>query len=141
VTDTNDFNDFNTKVIDEFRANAGKVSGMFDSMPMVLLTHTGAKSGVQRTTPLVNTMDGDKVVIIASMGGAPTNPAWYHNLVANPTITVERGTEKYQARARETSGDERDRLFAQQAEQMPQFAEYQAKTDRVIPVFVLEPID
>lgn len=141
MTDTNDFNDFNAKVVDEFRANAGKVGGVFEGMPMVLVTHTGAKSGVQRTTPLVHSKDGDKVVIIASMGGAPTNPAWYHNLVAHPEVTVEVGADTYQARARETSGDERDRLYAAQAEQMPNFAEYQANTDRRIPLFVLEPVD
>ncbi|MCU1359305.1 MAG: nitroreductase family deazaflavin-dependent oxidoreductase [Ilumatobacteraceae bacterium] len=133
-------NDFNATVIDEFRANGGNVSGVFEGMPMVLLTHTGAKSGVQRTTPLVHSMDGDKVVVAASMGGAPTNPAWYHNMVAHPEVTVEHGTAKYQAIAREATGAERDRLYAQQAKEMPQFAEYQSNTDRVIPVFVLEPI-
>jgi deazaflavin-dependent oxidoreductase (nitroreductase family) len=141
VTDANAFNDFNSTVIDEFRSNGGNVSGVFEGMPMVLITHTGAKTGVQRTTPLVHSLDAGKVVVIASMGGAPTSPAWYHNMVANPEVTVEVGTNTYQARAVEAKGGERDRLFAQQAEQMPQFAEYAQKTDRVIPVLVLEPID
>ena len=103
--------DFNTQVINEFRANAGVVGGYFEGKPMVLVTHTGAKSGVERTTPLVCSTDGDRVVIIASMGGAPTNPAWYHNMVANPTVTVELGTETYTATAAEVTGDERQRFL------------------------------
>ncbi|CAN5612531.1 nitroreductase family deazaflavin-dependent oxidoreductase [soil metagenome] len=141
MTDANAFNDFNAKVIDEFRTTGGKVSGVFDGMPMVLVTHTGAKSGTERTTPLVHSMDGDNVLVIASMGGAPTSPAWYHNMKANPAVTVELGTEKFQARAVEATGDERTRLYDQQAALLPQFAEYAAKTDRVIPVIVLEPLD
>ena len=140
MTDANEINDFNAKVIDEFRANAGVVGGYFAGAQMVLLTHTGAKSGTQRTTPLVCTTDDDKIVIIASMGGAPTHPAWYHNLVANPEVTVEFGTNSYQARAVEVTGDDRRRLFDQQAAVMPQFKDYEAKTTRTIPVFVLEPI-
>ena len=131
-------NDFNEKLIAEFRANGGQVSGMFAGRPMLLLTTTGAKSGQQRTTPLVHTRDGDKIVVIASKGGAPTNPAWYHNLVANPTVTVELGTEKFPARATVVTGAERDRLFAAQAALMPAFAEYETKTTRKIPVVVLE---
>ncbi|MFZ4720013.1 MAG: nitroreductase family deazaflavin-dependent oxidoreductase [Ilumatobacteraceae bacterium] len=132
-----DMNDYNQQIIAEFRANGGKVGGRFDGMPMVLVTHTGAKSGVQRTTPLVCSHDGDDVVIIASMGGAPSNPAWYHNLVANPTVTVENGTDTYTATAVETHDDERLQLFAGQAAIMPFFNDYQAKTTRVIPVFRL----
>jgi deazaflavin-dependent oxidoreductase (nitroreductase family) len=134
-------NDFNTNVINEFRTTGGAVSGPFEGMNMVLLTHTGAKSGVERTTPLVCSTDNGKAVIVASMGGAPVNPAWYHNLVANPVVTVERGTDKYQARAVEASPAERQRLFDQHAEIMPGFKDYQTKTTRLIPVFVLEPID
>ncbi|MCB1000412.1 MAG: nitroreductase family deazaflavin-dependent oxidoreductase [Acidimicrobiales bacterium] len=138
--------DFNARVIAEFRANGGVCGGNFEGMPMVLVTHRGAKSGVERTTPLVHSTtdastDGrpaGDVVIIASMGGAPSNPAWYHNLVANPDVTVEVGTDTYRARAREAHGDERQRLFDQQAERMPFFHDYAAKTSRVIPVFVLE---
>jgi deazaflavin-dependent oxidoreductase (nitroreductase family) len=131
-------NDFNEKLIVEFRANGGKVGGMFSGAPMLLLTTTGARSGQQRTTPLVHTRDGDRIVVIASKGGAPTSPAWYHNLVANPTVTVELGTEKFPAKATVVTGAERDRLFAAQAALMPNFAEYETKTTRKIPVVVLE---
>src|SRR5687767_12005419 len=94
-----DFNAFNKGIVEEFRANAGKVGGMFAGAPMVLLTTTGAKSGQQRTTPLVYTTDGDRLVVIASKGGAPTHPDWYHNVVKNPTVGVEVGSDKFQARA------------------------------------------
>ena len=133
-----DMNDFNQKVIAEFRANGGKVGPPFEGAPMLLLTTTGAKSGQQRTTPLVHTMDGDRLVVIASKAGAPNHPAWYHNLVANPTVTIEKGTERFQARARVAGDEERDRLYAAQARLMPNFAEYQQKTTRRIPVVVLE---
>lgn len=131
-------NDFNQQVIAEFRANGGKVGGPFADRSMLLLTTTGAKSGQPRTSPLVYTTDGDRIVIIASKGGAPTNPDWYHNLVAHPTATVELGTEKFQARATVTEGQERQRLYDLQAALMPGFAEYQKNTTRQIPVFVLE---
>jgi deazaflavin-dependent oxidoreductase (nitroreductase family) len=131
-------NDFNKNVIAEFRANEGKVGGMFSGAPMLLLTTTGAKSGQTRTTPLVHTRDGEKIVVIASKGGAPTSPAWYHNLVANPTVNVEVGTESFPARATVVTGPERDRLYAAQAALMPNFAEYQQRTTRQIPVVVLE---
>jgi len=133
-----DMNAFNTTVIEEFRANGGKVGGGFAGAPMVLLTTTGAKSGTKRTTPLVYLPDGDRVVVFASKGGAPTNPDWYHNVVANPEVTVEVGGESYQARAVVAEQAERDRLFAEQASRMPNFAEYAEKTTRVIPVVVLE---
>jgi deazaflavin-dependent oxidoreductase (nitroreductase family) len=106
-----DMNEFNRKIIEEFRANAGKVGGPFAGAPMILITHKGAKSGRSYTTPLVYSRDGDRFVIVASKAGAPNNPAWYHNLVTNPTVTVEIGTEKFQARASVTSGEERERLF------------------------------
>src|SRR5262245_1407507 len=99
-------NDFNQKVIAECRANGGKVRPPFAGAPMLLLTTTGAKSGQQRTTPLVHTTDGDDLVVLASKGGAPNHPAWYHNLVANPTVTIERGTERFEARARVATGEE-----------------------------------
>lgn len=134
-------NDFNQQVIAEFRANDGKVGGPFAGSPMLLLTTTGAKSGQSRTTPLVYTTDGDRIVIIASKAGAPTNPDWYHNLVAHPTATVEMGAEKFQTRATVAEGAERERLYNHQAEQMPGFAEYQKKTTRQIPVVVLERAD
>jgi deazaflavin-dependent oxidoreductase (nitroreductase family) len=140
MANTADFNDFNRQMIEAFRTNGGKGIGPFENAPVMLLTTIGAKSGQPRTTPLVYTTDGDRVVIIASKGGAPTHPAWYHNLVANPEVTVEIGTEKYQARADVPTGAERERLFSQQAAQMPGFAEYQRKTTRVIPVVVLDRI-
>ncbi|MHB8646277.1 MAG: nitroreductase family deazaflavin-dependent oxidoreductase [Thermomicrobiales bacterium] len=131
-------NDFNQQVIAEFRANGGKVGGPFADRAMLLLTTTGAKSGQPRTSPLVYTTDGDRIVIIASKGGAPTNPDWFHNLGANPTATVEVGTERFQARATVVEGEERQRLYDAQAAIMPGFAEYQQKTTRQIPVVVLE---
>ena len=132
--------DFNQGVIDEFRANEGVVGGPFAGAPMILVTHTGAKSGIKRTTPLVCSRDGDDVVIVASMGGAPTHPQWYHNMIANPEVGVEIGTDSYRAQVIEATGAERDRLFAAQAAIMPNFDEYQAKTSRVIPVLVLRRI-
>lgn len=127
-------NDFNQQVIAEFRANGGKVGGNFEGRPMVLLTTTGAKSGEQRTTPVMYRREGDAIYVFASMAGAPTSPAWYHNMVANPRITVEVGTEKYEAIATVLDRAERDRIYAAQAAQYPNFAEYEAKTTRVIPV-------
>jgi deazaflavin-dependent oxidoreductase (nitroreductase family) len=130
--------EFNRLLIEEFRSNGGKVTGQFAGRPLLLLTSTGAKSGRAYTTPLVYTKDEERLVIIASKGGAPTNPDWYHNLVAHPTATVELPGERFQAKAVVTIGAERDRLFNQQAEQMPNFAEYQRNTTRKIPVIVLE---
>ena len=132
-----DMKSFNEQVIEEFRANEGKVGGMFEGAPMILLTAVGAKSGEPRISPLVYTTDGDQMVIIASKGGAPTNPDWYYNLVANPVATAEVGTETFPVTATEATGDERKRLFDQMAAIMPNFAEYQRKTDREIPVFTL----
>jgi deazaflavin-dependent oxidoreductase (nitroreductase family) len=133
-----DFVDFNQRVIAEFRANGGKVGGMFDGVPMLLLTTTGAKSGLPRVAPLAYTTDGDRLVVIASKGGAPTHPDWYHNLLANPTARVEVGTEAFAARATVAEGAVRDRLFDAMAAKMPNFAEYQRSTTRRIPVVVLE---
>jgi deazaflavin-dependent oxidoreductase (nitroreductase family) len=135
----NDFAAFNRNLIAHFRANAGDIKeGVFKGAPVLLLTTRGAKSGTTYVSPLAYTRDGDRVVIIASKGGAPTNPGWFHNLVANPIVTVEVGPEKYEAKAIVTEGDERDRLFAAQAAMMPNFAEYQQNTSRRIPVVVLE---
>ena len=136
-----ELNEFNQQVISEFRANQGKVGGQLANMPMLLLTMTGAKSGRALTRPLVYTTDGDRIVVIASFAGAPNNPPWYHNLIANPVATVELGSERFQVRAETTSGEERQRLFNRQAEQMPIFADYQKKTTRQIPVIVLKRID
>ena len=132
--------DFNTKLIEEYRANGGKVSGPFANAPLLLLTTTGAKSGKQRTIPIVYTRDGDRYIVIASKGGMPTNPDWYHHLVANPQATIEVGTETIPVDAELlNSGEERDRLYRAQADLMPNFDEYQQKTTRVIPVVVLTP--
>ncbi len=129
--------DFNLNIINEFRANGGETSGPFKGRPLLLLTTKGAKSGNEGTTPLVYSRDGDRYVIIASMGGAPKHPAWYHNIVANPNVTLEVGTEKFQATAAVAEEPERTRLYNAQAEMMPAFTEYQQKTTRVIPVVVL----
>jgi deazaflavin-dependent oxidoreductase (nitroreductase family) len=134
-----DMDDFNRAIIDEFRANDGKVGGPFEGAPVLLLTATGAKSGQQRTTPVMYLPDGDRMVIFASKGGAPNNPAWYHNLRANPAATVEVGTDKLDVEAVVTKGDERERLFREQAERYPQFADYETKTTRQIPVVALQP--
>jgi deazaflavin-dependent oxidoreductase (nitroreductase family) len=130
--------DFNKNLIEEYRANQGKVSGMFENMPLLILTTKGAKTGLPREHPLAYTKDGDRLIIIASKGGAPTNPNWYHNVVANPEVTVEVGSEKFQAKAIVTEGDERQRLFDNQAALMPGFADYQRNTTRILPVIALE---
>jgi deazaflavin-dependent oxidoreductase (nitroreductase family) len=136
-----ELDDFNQGVIKEFRANQGKVSGQMAGMPVLLLTTTGAKTGRALTRPLVYTRDGDRIVIIASFAGSPRNPSWYHNLVANPVATVELGPDKFQVRATVTSGEERQRLFDRQAQQMAIFREYQSKTTRQIPVLTLTRIN
>jgi deazaflavin-dependent oxidoreductase (nitroreductase family) len=129
----------NQNLIKEFRANGGKaVSGPFVNAPLLLLTTTGAKSGKPFTTPLVYTKDGNRIVIIASKGGFPKHPAWFHNLKAHPMTTIELGTEKFQAKAVITTNPERQRLFDAQAKLMPAFSEYQKATTRQIPVVVLE---
>ena len=133
-------NDFNAKLIAEFRENDGRIGGAFDNTPLVLITHTGAQSGRQRTNPLAYSRDGDDLVVIASKAGAPTNPDWYHNIVANPEVTVELPGERYRARARVATGAERDRLYAAMAESLPNFSDYQRKTTRTIPVIVIERI-
>ncbi|MER7450505.1 nitroreductase family deazaflavin-dependent oxidoreductase [Nocardia beijingensis] len=132
--------DWNTQIIEEFRANQGKVGGPFAGRELLLLTSTGAKSGRQRTNPLAFIRDGEDIVVIASKAGAPTNPDWYHNVRAHPEVTIEIGTETIEATATAiTDGPERDRLYAAMVEVMPGFAEYQEKTDRVIPVVKLTP--
>jgi deazaflavin-dependent oxidoreductase (nitroreductase family) len=131
--------DFNTQVVSEFRDNAGRVGGMFEGANMLLLHHTGAKSGTERVAPLVYLPDGDHYVIFASKGGAPENPAWYHNIKAKPDAKIEVGEETVEVEVQEAQGDERERLYAAQVAVMPQFAEYAEKTDRLIPVLVLSP--
>lgn len=129
--------EYNEQISAEFRAHGGKVGGRFEGRPMILVTATGAKSGEQRTTPLVYLPDGDRYLIFASKGGSPSHPAWYHNLKANPVATVEVGTEKFEAVATELTGAERDEVYAKQAGLVPAFADYQEKTTRTIPVIAL----
>ena len=131
--------DFNTQVISEFRENDGRVGGMFEGRPMILVHHVGARSGEARVAPLVYLPDGDRFIVFASKAGSPENPAWYHNLKANPQTVVEVGSDKIEVVADEVTGDERERLFEAQVAEMPQFAEYQTKTTRKIPVIALTP--
>jgi len=133
-------NDFNQSLIEEFRTNDGKLSGNFEGSPLLLLTTTGAKTGRTHTTPIVYLRDGEQVFVFASKGGAPTHPAWYHNLVANPEVTVELPGDRFGARAVVLEGAERDRVFDRQKVLMPNFAEYESKTTRLIPVIALERI-
>jgi deazaflavin-dependent oxidoreductase (nitroreductase family) len=128
--------DWNERNIREFRESGGKIA-QFGDAPVLLLTHTGAKSGVRRTNPLVYLPEGDVMYVFASKGGASTNPDWYHNLLANPVATVEVGTETFEIEAREVTGEERDRIFSRQSELWPQFAQYQRNTSRRIPVIAL----
>ena len=136
-----DMNDWNAKVIAEFRENGGKVGGPFEGAPMVLVHHTGARSGTERVTPLMYRPDeGDRIVIFASKAGAPDNPDWFHNLVANPETTIEIGDEAGVAvRATVLEGDERERIWSAQKAEVPQFAEYeQSAGGRQIPVIALD---
>ena len=130
--------DWNNNIIAEFRANEGRVGGPFKGAPMLLLHHTGAKSGKERVNPLMYLADGDRLLIFASKGGAPANPDWFHNLRANPPATVEVGTDKFAVEAEELTGEERDRLYAKQASLYPPFGDYQAKAGRTIPVVALK---
>lgn len=130
--------DFNKAIMAEFRANAGQLGGRFTGIPHLLLTTTGAKSGQSRTTPLRYLRDGERYIVIASKGGADTHPDWYYNLRANPVVTLEVGTEKFQARATIAEGEERDQLFAQVAAKWPLFEQYQQGTRRRLPVIILE---
>ena len=132
-------NEWNHKMIEEFRANGGKIAGMVAGtfLPMALLTTTGAKSGQQRVTPVVYVQEGDRLFVSASNGGMPTNPDWYHNILAHPEVTVEIGDRKFQAKAVAITGNERDEIYARQAKLMPNFAEYQQQTTRIIPVVEL----
>lgn len=133
------FNDFNRNIVKELRENGGKAGGMFEGAPMLILHSVGAKSGQPREAPLVYTGPAERPVIIASKGGAPTNPDWYHNLKANPETKIEINGETRNVRAVEVTGAERDRLYAQMVAERPDFGKYQENTTRIIPVFVLEP--
>ena len=132
-------NNFNESIIAEFRANGGKVGGYFANTPLLLLHTLGAKSGQPRTNPLAYITDGERFIVIASKGGAPSNPDWYYNVQAQPIVTVEFGNEQFQARATVVAeGPDRDRLYAKMAERNPGFAAYEQKTTRKIPAVVLE---
>jgi deazaflavin-dependent oxidoreductase (nitroreductase family) len=136
--ETATFHDFNRQIIDEFRANAGQVGGMFAGAPLLLLTTTGAKTGKTHIVPLAYTVDDGRYVVIGSKGGHTTHPDWFYNLRAHSEVTVEIGTESFPARAAIPAGAERQRLFDQMVRQMPNFAVYQSKTTRQLPVIVLE---
>ena len=133
-----DWLSLNQQVIDEFRANGGRCGGPFEGNPMVLLTTTGARSGLPRISPVTYTTDGDRWVLIASKAGADHHPAWYHNLVAHPEVVLEVGTERFAARARVAEEPERSRLYAERVAVMPRFDGYRQSTDRTIPVVVIE---
>ncbi len=135
-----EINERNKKIIDEFRANEGRVGGPFEGKSLLLLHTKGAKSQQERINPVACIQDGDRFVVFASKAGAPTNPDWYYNVVADPLVTVEVGTEKFQARASVAEEPERTRLYSQMVEVMPGFGEYQRNTTRVIPVIVLTPV-
>ncbi|HEY5423283.1 MAG TPA: nitroreductase family deazaflavin-dependent oxidoreductase [Ilumatobacteraceae bacterium] len=131
-------NDWNTRIIEEFRANGGKVGGQFAGAPLLLLHTTGAKTGQARVNPMMYLADGDDHVVFASKAGAPTNPDWYHNLVANPRASIEVGDQTFNVVARVAEGETRERLWSRQKELYPGFADYEAKTTRQIPVVILE---
>jgi deazaflavin-dependent oxidoreductase (nitroreductase family) len=131
--------DWNSQIVEEFRANAGKVGGQFEGAPLLLLHSTGAKTGQARVNPMMYLADGDNLVVFASKAGAPTSPDWYHNLVANPRASVEVEDRTVNVVAKVAEGETRERLWTQQKELYPGFAEYEAKTTREIPVVILEP--
>jgi deazaflavin-dependent oxidoreductase (nitroreductase family) len=133
--------DWNEKIIEEFRANQGRVGGPFEGGTLLLLHHTGAKSGVERVSPLAYLPDGDRMVIVGSAGGSPKNPSWFYNLKANPDATVEVGTETVPVKATEIVGDDYDETWARLVARMPGFADYQTKTDRRIPLIALHPTE
>ena len=131
--------DWNTGVIAEFRKNHGKVGGQFEGAPILLINHTGARTGKARTNPVMYLKDGHRYLVFASKGGAPTNPDWYHNLKAHPDVKIEVGTETIEVRAEEVTGAERDKIYKRQSSLYPQFAQYQHSTKRIIPVIAFTP--
>lgn len=135
-----DFNEWNKTIIQEFRANGGQVGGQFANMPLLLLHTTGAKSGQPRINPVAYLKDGNRCVVVASKAGAPSNPDWYYNIVANPEISIEVGTEQIDVVATVAGEPERTELFAKMVAKNPGFAEYEAATTRVIPVVILTPV-
>ena len=135
-----DREDWNTGIIEEFRSNEGRVGGMFEGRPLLLLHSTGARTGRERVNPLAYRKEGETYFVFASKGGHPNNPDWYHNLLANPDASIEVGTETVKVRARETQGEERDEVWARQIAAMPTFGEYEEKAGRTIPVIALDPV-
>ena len=140
MSETNERINWNQTIIDEFRANDGKVGGRFEGKTLLLLHTTGAKTGKKHVNPVAYVRDGEKYVVIASKGGAPTNPDWYYNIVAHPHLKVEVGTETFDVEAQVTEEPERTRLYNKMADMMDSFNDYRRKTDRVIPVFELTPV-
>jgi deazaflavin-dependent oxidoreductase (nitroreductase family) len=132
--------DYNAPIIEEFRANRGKVGGFFEGATLLILHTKGRKSGRPQTVVLNHLQDGDRFVVYGTKGGAPTDPDWVRNLLADPSPTIETGTEEIAVRASQITGPERDELYARQAERRPVFGTYPGKTSRVIPVIVLEPV-
>lgn len=132
--------DRNRKIIEEFRSNGGRVGGPFEGAPVLLLHTTGARTGLERVTPLMYLDDDGAYTVFATKGGAPTNPDWFHNLLAHPLADIEVGTETRRVRARVAEGEERDRLWERHKSRFPSFAAYEARTSRRIPVVVLEPV-
>jgi deazaflavin-dependent oxidoreductase (nitroreductase family) len=130
---------YNERVIGEFRANAGRVGGPFQGMPILLLHHRGARTGTERVNPLAyQQLEGGALAVFGSKGGAPTNPDWFHNLIVNPDARVEVGTETYEVRARVAVSEERESIWEKQKRDRPAFADYETKTSRQIPVVILE---
>jgi deazaflavin-dependent oxidoreductase (nitroreductase family) len=132
---------FHAQRIAEFRANGGRLNPPLDTVPLLILTTTGARTGEPRSTIMSYSNDGARLIVVAAKGGAPTNPDWYRNLVAHPEVTVEVGGETFRARATVASKPERDRLFAQHVALRPNFAEFQRQTTRQLPVVILERLD
>jgi deazaflavin-dependent oxidoreductase (nitroreductase family) len=133
----NPVNNYNRQIIEEFRANEGKVGGPFEGATLLLLTHRGAKTGTARTNPLAYIEEGGRYFVFGSKGGASTNPDWYHNLRANPNATIEIGTEKFDVMAEVLTGEERDRIWERNVRERPAFGEYEQRTSRKIPVVAL----
>ena len=134
-------NDWNTKIVEEFRANEGRVGGQFEGAPLLLLHSIGARSGKERVNPMMYQAVGDAYAAFASKGGAPSNPDWYHNLIATPDATIEVGTRTVPVRARIADDVERDTIWETQKQRYPGFADYEASTTRQIPVVILEPVN
>jgi deazaflavin-dependent oxidoreductase (nitroreductase family) len=132
--------DWNSKIIEEFRANEGKVGGQFEGAPLLLLHTVGAKSGLPRVNPMMYQQVPGGYAVFASKGGAPTNPDWYHNLLAHPRVAAEIGSGSVEFQARVAAGEERDRIWTAQKTAYPGFADYERNTTRQIPVVILEPV-